>query len=564
MQLETRLIACVLYVLSLVIFTTVKASECSALILYSMGDGSMQIVYATVVLFQVVLSTPAVQFKASKIKLHAWLQDFAWLERDVAPKLAARPFQGEPCFCYETSLKMFYFCNLIYDIDEVPDSPYTLDVALGLYNLTHYRILFHKKQDAKCVAAWNPETRTIVFSFRGTATMANVLADIKLWRRPHPPERGQYFLHTQPMVHVGFLETWEDSGLKNEVLALLQDVMNGGDGNLSSGGDGNNFDDDGKEAVGGDGADTSVSTRTNKIDTLLNNLQNGGSSSPSTTNTTTNNNSEAPWRVLCTGHSLGGALAHLCSYDIRTTHGDRAHLTCTTFGAPRPGNHAFARSFREKVNDAWDIFHPDDAVARAGKFFVLYKRAAHTVIISPAGELVVRPTYAETSVRRGISPRLSEHLLTKYAFSLGAILKASMRQDGQTYLRHEPRPALENNNPITDPENLRVTSTQDALKALFGSEYVNKFLTHERALRRDSLLRMAGAPTAEIEQARRERIAQEEAVAAEKSRNSLRTGSWGSCYCLNDGMVLSWMPSLEDVRARLWNKRSDLELHVQD
>ncbi|KAL4539236.1 hypothetical protein Ndes2437A_g02202 [Nannochloris sp. 'desiccata'] len=525
-QLETRLIAAILYVFSLVVFSLVRPSTCGSLILNSMGDAPMQIVYAVVILFQAVLATPAVQFKASKIKLHAWLQDFAWLESDVAPKLAARPFHGEPCFCFETSLKMFYYCNLIYDLDEVPDSPYTLDVALGLYDLTHHRILFHQKQDAKCFAAWNPETRTIVFSFRGTASMANVLADIKVWRRPHPPTRGQYYLNNQPMVHVGFLETWEDSGMKNEVLALLHDVMNGGNG-VENIGDSNDGD-------GTKGASAAAS----------------GSADPPP--------SQAPWRVLVTGHSLGGALAHLCSHDICSTFGDRARLTCTTFGAPRPGNHAFASSFRETVHDAWDIFHPNDAVARAGKFILLYKRAAHTVIISPAGELVVRPTQAEASVRRGFS-RLADHLLTTYAHSLGAILKAAMHHDGQVYLRNEARPVLE-----IDPskgETTRVTSTQEALKELFARDYVQKFMTFERAIRQDSLLRMAGAPSSVNERARLQLLQEEEDVTAAAVNNDRRLNCGN---CLNAGIVLSWLPSLENLKGVFGRRKSDMELHVQD
>ncbi len=56
-----------------------------------------------------------------------------------------------------------------------------------------------------------------------------------------------------------------------------------------------------------------------------------------------------------------------------------------TFGAPRPGNHAFARDFLRVVPDCWDIIHSDDAVAKEGKFLLLYKRAAHRVIVCPSG-----------------------------------------------------------------------------------------------------------------------------------------------------------------------------------
>jgi len=524
-QLETRLVAVIFYVFNLVVFSLVRPGTCSSLMLNTMGDAPSHIIYTAVVIFQVVLATPAVQFRASKIKLHAWLQDFAWLERDVAPKLAARPFDGEPCFCFETSLKMFYFCYLIYDIDEVPDSPYTLDVALGLYDLTHHRILFYEKQHAKCLVAWNPETRTIVFSFKGTASMANVLADLKVWRRPVLPKRGKYYLNNQPMAHVGFLETWEDSGMKDGVLALLQNVINGGDGG----------DIGGSIEVDGDCMEGAAAASSGSADPPL---------------------SQAPWRVLVTGHSLGGALANLCSHDICSTLGDRAQLTCTTFGAPRPGNHAFASSFRKAVPDAWDIFHPNDIVPRTGKFFILYKRAAHTVLIAHAGELIVRPTHAEASVRRGFS-KVAEHLLSSYAHSLGAILKTAIHHDGQAYLRKEVRPVLENE--TGNGQTTRVTPTLEALKALCASEYIQEFMTSERALRQDSLLRMAGAASSAVERARLDILMEEEAASAVNTGRSLTYSN-----CLETGILLSWIPSLENLIGVFGRKKIDMELHVQD
>ena len=45
---------------------------------------------------------------------------------------------------------------------------------------------------------------------------------------------------------------------------------------------------------------------------------------------------------MAAGHSLGGALAILAAYDIKTTFKFQ-RLSVHTFGAPRPGNHAFAR-----------------------------------------------------------------------------------------------------------------------------------------------------------------------------------------------------------------------------
>lgn len=109
-------------------------------------------------------------------------------------------------------------------------------------------------------------------------------------------------------------------------------------------------------------------------------------------------------RVFVTGHSLGGALATLCAYDVMT-HCQRDHfedynVSCYTFGAPRTGNHAFARLLMDKVPDTWHVINSDDTVTRVGKFFFLFKRGGHRVLINPRGDLIVRPDYIEQYVLR--------------------------------------------------------------------------------------------------------------------------------------------------------------------
>lgn len=81
-----------------------------------------------------------------------------------------------------------------------------------------------------------------------------------------------------------------------------------------------------------------------------------------------------PWRLLFTGHSLGGALASLAAYDavqlcrrLPPGAGRGASVLCYTFGAPRPGNHAFARDYRATVPASFDVIHCDDAVTRGGE-----------------------------------------------------------------------------------------------------------------------------------------------------------------------------------------------------
>ena len=59
------------------------------------------------------------------------------------------------------------------------------------------------------------------------------------------------------------------------------------------------------------------------------------------------------------GHSLGGALAGLAAFDIQRHCACLGPLdvACYTFGAPRAGNHAFARQYNALVPDTWSIIN---------------------------------------------------------------------------------------------------------------------------------------------------------------------------------------------------------------
>ena len=53
---------------------------------------------------------------------------------------------------------------------------------MGLYGLEHSEVFWEKALDTKLLLAWN--ARTIVVAFRGTASVANALADLQA-RGPH-------------------------------------------------------------------------------------------------------------------------------------------------------------------------------------------------------------------------------------------------------------------------------------------------------------------------------------------------------------------------------------------
>ncbi len=51
--------------------------------------------------------------------------------------------------------------------------------------------------------------------------------------------------------------------------------------------------------------------------------------------------------------------------------------------------------------DTWHIINDQDVVAKAPKFLVLYKRAGHRVIINRLGDMIVRPSFIEITMRNG-------------------------------------------------------------------------------------------------------------------------------------------------------------------
>lgn len=165
--------------------------------------------------------------------------------------------------------------------------------------------------------------------------------------------------------------------------------------------------------------------------------------------------------MLVTGHSLGGALAQLCSFDIARACpclGCMA-IACYTFGSPRVGyvcaspsktlshpkpfpnpqtffnpsihlppphhsNHAFARAYNRLVPDTFSVINDQDIIVHSGKFVSYYKRPAWRVILHPAGDMVVRPSYMEVTLHRmvgGGAKGLTNHQLKDYQRALMAV-----------------------------------------------------------------------------------------------------------------------------------------------
>lgn len=77
-------------------------------------------------------------------------------------------------------MKSLYWSLLIYDFDEVDDSKLSLEEGCSLFDppLERYELFWEKSLDTKMILAWS--RKKIVLSFRGTASLANVAADLQV------------------------------------------------------------------------------------------------------------------------------------------------------------------------------------------------------------------------------------------------------------------------------------------------------------------------------------------------------------------------------------------------
>ena len=113
-----------------------------------------------------------------------------------------------------------------------------------------------------------------------------------------------------------------------------------------------------------------------------------------------------PWTILLCGHSLGGALATLCAFDLskRIHHSDNTtnnnsnnkkkknvDIAMYNFGSPRVGNKAFATEFNKAVPNAWRLVNRNDGVATIPRLMG-YCHIGHAVVVGEGGVEVLRDT----------------------------------------------------------------------------------------------------------------------------------------------------------------------------
>ncbi len=74
-------------------------------------------------------------------------------------------------------------------------------------------------------------------------------------------------------------------------------------------------------------------------------------------------------KVICVGHSLGGALSTLAAACAKAHFGEKIHVSCFTFGSPRVGNRDFVRYFNDNVDVCERYVNGCDIITRVPKLF---------------------------------------------------------------------------------------------------------------------------------------------------------------------------------------------------
>lgn len=153
-----------------------------------------------------------------------------------------------------------------------------------------------------------------------------------------------------------------------------------------------------------------------------------------------------PRKILATGHSLGGALAALCSFDI-VGQLKIANVMCTTFGCPRIGNTSFKKKYNRAVPATFAFVNASDVVTKLPPKTpkaLSYTSVGTIVLINSFGNLVVAPNVLELAVlHRGYSAKA--HTLKAYHLSLLLWCLRSHKMQYYPKLWRLPREFLEVN-----------------------------------------------------------------------------------------------------------------------
>ncbi|CDF37386.1 Lipase domain protein, putative [Chondrus crispus] len=123
--------------------------------------------------------------------------------------------------------------------------------------------------------------------------------------------------------------------------------------------------------------------------------------------------------VFLTGHSLGGALATICSMDVWVKlELSRREIFVSTFGSPRVGNADFADIYDKVVPLHWRIVVDPDMVAKLPKGG--YKHVGKKAVLTPHGDMIIDPNYLDRRPWSGETAGFAYHRKASYLLAMRA------------------------------------------------------------------------------------------------------------------------------------------------
>lgn len=116
--------------------------------------------------------------------------------------------------------------------------------------------------------------------------------------------------------------------------------------------------------------------------------------------------------MLC-GHSLEGALATICSLDLRLSLNlKQSDILVNTFGSPRLGNFVWERFYEQHVHINWRFSTEVDVVTMMLKS--TYKHVGKRVLITDEGNLFMDPSSLQGVSWMGDIPSVAAHKKSAY------------------------------------------------------------------------------------------------------------------------------------------------------
>ena len=145
--------------------------------------------------------------------------------------------------------------------------------------------------------------------------------------------------------------------------------------------------------------------------------------------------------IVCTGHSLGGAMATFAAYDFAMKYELKRNVSMYNFGSPRVGNSKYQKMYDLLVPDSYRIVNDGDMITSLPPQFSLigswFRHIGTTILLDTKGNMIIQPTIVEDifSPFSSFNTSVEGHQMASYAAGLNrlcevySVFKAGPRID---------------------------------------------------------------------------------------------------------------------------------------